>query len=358
MSLDTAHLASLRWPADRAHAWRRHTGWLLGCNYTPRHAANQLELWQAPTWRPDLIAQELDWAAALGFNSLRLFLHHLAWQQDPPGFLHRLDHFLTLAHARGIGIIPVFFDSCWHPLPKPGPQRPPEPFVHNSAWLQSPGRHLLLTGTFPSLEPYVTAVLHHFKNDSRIHAWDLWNEPSNPSGHYAGRELPRAQKCALVEDALRLTLLWARRVAPAQPLTVGLWFNDFFGGTPPSLVELQIVASDIISFHSYERPSVLLDLISRVSTHQRPLLCTEYMARPIGSTFAAILPILHHHGIGAFNWGFVDGATQTKFPWDSWDIPYHTDPTPWFHEILHPDGTPYCPDEARLIRHLASHPPA
>jgi hypothetical protein len=76
------------------------------------------------------------------------------------------------------------------------------------------------------------------------------------------------------------------------------------------------------------------------------------MARPTGSTFA-LLPMAKQERVGMYNWGFVVGKTQTHLPWDSWQRPYvREQPAVWFHEVLHPDGTPYLQAEADLIRRL------
>jgi len=47
------------------------------------------------------------------------------------------------------------------------------------------------------------------------------------------------------------------------------------------------------------------------------------------------------------------GKTQTYLPWESWEHPYIlSQPPVWFHEVLHPDGTPYRQAEMDLIRRL------
>lgn len=77
------------------------------------------------------------------------------------------------------------------------------------------------------------------------------------------------------------------------------------------------------------------------------------MARSVGSTFDAILPIANQERVGAINWGFVAGKTQTYLPWDSWERPYVINQPPvWFHEVLRPDGKPYREAELNLIRDL------
>src|SRR4051812_11550181 len=75
------------WPAEKANAWYREKPWLVGCNYIPSTAINQLEMWQADTFDPDTIDRELGWAEGLGFTSVRVFLHDIPWKQDSKGFL-------------------------------------------------------------------------------------------------------------------------------------------------------------------------------------------------------------------------------------------------------------------------------
>src|SRR5262245_50795470 len=113
------------WPAGKANRWLERQGWLAGCNYLPATAINQLEMWQADTFDSDTIDRELGYAEHLGFNSLRVFLHHLLWEQDAKGFLQRMDRFLDLAAKHKIGVMFVLFDSCWDPHPRLG--KPPAP---------------------------------------------------------------------------------------------------------------------------------------------------------------------------------------------------------------------------------------
>jgi len=93
--------------------------------------------------------------------------------------------------------------------------------------------------------------------------------------------------------------------------------------------------------------------VAWLKQHNRPVICTEFMARPVGSTFDAVLPIGKEEKVGMINWGFVAGKTQTYLPWNSWQHPYVLDqPAVWHHEVLRPDGTPYRKAEVDLIRQL------
>src|SRR5687767_8908657 len=121
----TAPAAAVQWTPERARAWADSTGWLVGSNFAPSTAINQLEMWQAETWDPATIDRELGLAESLGFNSMRVFLHHIPWQQDSAGFLRRIDELLSIADRHGIRVMPVLFDGVWDPHPRAGAQRAP-----------------------------------------------------------------------------------------------------------------------------------------------------------------------------------------------------------------------------------------
>jgi len=344
-----------RWTEARAKAWYGQQGWLVGSNYIPSDAVNELEMWQAPTFNPQEIDRELGWAEGIGMNTMRVFLHDQLWRQDPDGFRQRIDAFLTIASRHHIRTIFVLFDSCWDPNPKLGPQRPPIPGVHNSGWVQSPGAaELTHLSDYPGLEAYVRALLEAFAHDPRILAWDLWNEPDNNNDlSYKKEEPPNKQEIVL--KLLPQVFAWARAAHPDQPLTSGVWRGDWSDPAALSPTErIQIEQSDIITFHSYGWPEEFEKRIQGLEQYHRPILCTEYMARGVGSLIETILPIAKKHNVGAINWGFVAGRTQTYLPWDSWERPYIlTQPAVWFHDLFRGDGTPYRQSEVQLIHSLA-----
>jgi Cellulase (glycosyl hydrolase family 5) len=349
--------AAGRWSEAQAADWYARQGFLVGANYVPATAINQLEMWQADSFDPKRIDLELGWAAAIGMNTMRVFLHDLAYQRDPEGFLRRVDQFLAIAQRHRIRPMLVLFDSVWDPFPAVGPQRPPRPGVHNSGWVQGPGKVALEDPAhWPRLETYVKAVVSRFKDDARVLAWDLWNEVDNTNDP-AYASLEPKNKAELVNALLPQVFAWARESAPTQPLTSGLWR----GGDWSRLSELsaidrvQLALSDVITFHSYDPPAQLEARIRQLQVYKRPLICTEYMARGNGSTFQGSLPLLKQHNVGAINWGLVQGKAQTHLPWDSWRRPYvDREPAVWFHEVFRNDGTPYDASETALIRSLTT----
>ncbi|MFN8018726.1 MAG: cellulase family glycosylhydrolase [Acidimicrobiales bacterium] len=343
-----------RWSVEQASAWGDRVGWLLGSNFTPSTAGNQLELWQAATFDPATIDRELGWAAeVVGMNSIRLFLHDLAWLVDPTGFLDRLDRVLDLAAGHGISTMPVLFDGIWDPDPRPGPQRLPRPGIHNSTWVQGPGAAVLADRTrWPSLRDYVDAVVGRFGGDERVVAWDLFNEPDSPNPAWAHRD--PARKRELVADLVEQVWDWAVDVGPDQPLTVGVYESPHRHPERASRVaRTALERSDVISFHSYAAADGLRQAIQGLRAHGRPLVCTEWMGRPTSPVQLA--EVLQAEGVGAYVWGLVDGRTQTRHSWTSW-IRRDRPDRGWFHELLHPDGTPYDEAEAALLRRLSPRP--
>ena len=350
-------VARNRWTEAQANSWYAKQPWLVGANYTPASAINQLEMWQAETWDPARIDHELGLAQGIGMNTMRVFLHDQLWTQDPQGFRQRIDAFLAIAQRRGIKPLFVLFDSCWDPEPKLGPQHPPIPGVHNSGWVQGPGMTGLRDQSrYPAYKAYVQGVIGAFGNDDRVLGWDVWNEPDNPAEQYRGQE----GKEPLVRRLLAQVFAWARETEPSQPLTSGVWWHDNWtpsGGKLTPMESLQLGQSDVVSFHDYGWPENFEGRIRQLLPYGRPILCTEYMARGNGSTFDGSLPIAKRYNVAAINWGFVDGKTQTRLPWDSWKKPYTLEePTIWFHEVFRADGTPYRPAETNLIRATAAAP--
>lgn len=341
-----------RWTEAEANAWYDKQPWLVGANFIPSDAINELEMFQATTFNPELNDKELGMAESIGMNTARVFLQDQLWEQDPEGFKKRLDQFLTIAAKHHIRPLLVLFDSCWENNPHLGPQHPPIPGVHNSGWVQSPGKERLLGHKYEAkLKAYVQGVVGAFANDDRILGWDIWNEPDNKGGD---KQEDVNAKVERVNELLPKAFSWARSANPTQPLTSGVWTGDWSSPEKESeTTKIQLSESDVISFHDYNWPEAFEQRIKSLQPLHRPLICTEYMARGNGSTFDTILPIAKRYHVAAMNWGFVAGKTQTYFPWDSWDHPYvRTQPTVWFHEVFKQDDTPYRQEEVDLIREL------
>jgi Cellulase (glycosyl hydrolase family 5) len=341
------------WTRQEAKQWYAKQPWLVGCNFIPSTAINQLEMWQADSFDPKTIDRELGWASGIGMNTVRVYLHDLLWQQDAAGFSKRINVFLTIAAKHHIKPLFVLFDSCWDPFPKPGKQRAPKPGVHNSGWVQSPGYAALTDkAQYPRLKKYVTGVVGKFANDKRVLGWDVWNEPDNTNTSSYGK-VELENKEAYVLPLLKQAFDWARSVNPSQPLTSAVWKGDWSAPDKLTPIEaVQLTQSDIISFHNYDNAAEFEKRITWLLAYDRPMICSEYMARGNNSFFKTTLPVAKKYHIGAINWGLVDGKTQTKYAWDSWSVHYPGEPPLWFHEIFHKDGKPYIAGEVTFIKNI------
>jgi hypothetical protein len=352
--------AAGRWTPAQANDWYKNQPWPVGCDFIPSTAINQLEMWQPETFDPATIDRELGLGESLGFNTVRVFLHVLPWSKDREKFFANVDKFLEIADQHKVRPMIVLFDGVWDPDPQSGPQNRPRVGVHNSGWVQSPGRVILADNAKQdALKPYVTSVISRYANDKRVLAWDLFNEPDNLNGNSYG-PLELKNKDAVAARLVKLSFEWAREVNPKQPLTVCLWGPAPQWDQPETLNQVHRAAvelSDIISFHDYGNTDSMARRISQLRKYERPLFCTEYMARGNGSTFQAILPLLKKEKVAAYCWGLVDGKTQTKYPWATWQMPILGEPNPWHHDIFYSVGKPYRESEVQLIRSLTGATP-
>lgn len=322
--------------------------WMVGANFIPSTAVNELQMWQVQDYDQATIERELGYAKNLGFNTMRVFLHNLLYDPSNPGvFLNSIDGFLNTTSSMDIGVMLVLLDSCWNADPALGTQPDPIPGVHNSQWVQAPGK-ALVTGPFAdfqaAVEPYVTGVVSRFQQDPRVIAWDVWNEPDN-SGYTSDQITP----------LLSAVFDWVDAVGPMQPATTPLWqghnhWSKFDSLT--SLQQLQITRSGVISFHHYDTVELLHRAVEQLVGYDKPLVCTEYMARSAKSYFNPNMGFLQQAGVDAYNWGLVSGLTQTIYPWDSDVKPYTEEPDPWFHDIMTADGVCKYPDEYTYIRNI------
>ena len=324
------------WSKESANAWYKKQGWLVGCDYIPSTAINQLEMWQAETFDLATIDKELGWAENIGFNVVRVYLHDLAWQADAAGFRQRMNQFLQTAANHKIKVLFTLFDDCWNPNPAIGKQPEPKPGIHNSGWVRSPHMEVHNDSTqWDRLQRYVTDIIFTYRDDPRILMWDLYNEPGN--SNYGLTSLPLLKK----------VFEWAWAIRPSQPLTVATWFDN------KTYNDWQLTHSDVITFHNYSSPENLEKEILEKQKTGRPLICSEYMARTRNSTFRGNLPVFKKYNVGAINWGFVSGKTNTIYAWDT-PMPDGAEPKVWFHDIFRKDGTPYSEEEIRIIKELTN----
>lgn len=351
-----------RWSIDKANRWWAETGWICGFNFLPSSAVNFLEMWHRDTFDRATIARELGWASDLGFTALRVNLHYLVWKHDPDGLIERLDWLMAMSDALGLRTVPCFFDDCGFGgfEASYGPQPDPVPGVHNSRAVASPGRAALLDGSdWDGYETYLRAVIRAFRTDRRVLFWDLYNEPGNrmifgPEASEIYEPDFSHRSLALMRDAF----VWARDEAPIQPLTVAAWVTPAPGSAADpyqtAIDQAALSLSDIVTFHAYWDSPKVQRFIAYLQRMDRPMLCTEWMARPVGSRIDDQLALFKSSNVGCFQWGLVKGRTQTNLPWPSDLVAQHggvADRSVWFHDLFDEDGTAYDPGEIRVLRH-------
>lgn len=377
-----------RWTEERINAWYDELPWLVGCNYYPATAINQIDMWQASTWDSDRIDLELGWAASIGMNTLRVYLHDLVWADDEEGLYERMDKFLNICQSHGIRPFFVFFDDCHFPNPKLGVQPLPVRAYHNSGWVNSPARELAIRYANDQATPeevarlkgYVQETMRKFKGDERVLMWELYNEPGRGNG-LDGDMGSTNVKRSIGEQSNKLVYdswVWAREVNPSQPI-----MSNSSGSIGKRNVSINRANSDLHSIHSYggdkrrnlDATERLRAEILEYQKDNRPVMVTEWLARDKGSVVEESLPLMKEMNAGAINWGFVAGKSATIWNWDSrrnaegkrrsvnqeraaGNVIQPGEPMPepeiWFHDLLRFDGTPYDPAEIELFKELTS----
>ena len=368
-----------RWSAEKANAWYAKQPWLVGCNYYPATAINQIEMWQAATFDPKTIDKELGRAEAMGMNTLRVYLHDLVWADDERGLYRRMDQFLDICKKHGIRPFFTFFDDCHNPNPQLGQQPLPVKAWHNSGWVTCPARDVAVRfaegkatpAEVARLRGYIQGTMKRFKNDDRVLFWELYNEPGRGSGGGGDMTATINTKTVMGDKSSKLVYqswVWAREVSPSQPVS---------SCTAGSVGEMNIAVnranSDIHSIHCYLPAPQLRSRILEYRKDGRPVLVTEWLARTKGSTVAECLPVMKELGAGAINWGFVSGKSGTIWPWSSHTGPDgkslsvkakreagevvkpgepFPEPVLWFHDLYRMDGTPFDPKEIEVFKRL------
>jgi hypothetical protein len=330
-------LTELRWSPERAEKYIKDLGVIRGCNYVPAYCYSYIEMWQ--NYREETIKRELTYAKRIGINSLRIFMATCQWQTRKEETYANLDKFLTLASSMGFSIMMTLQPNrCVRPGSTPKLDNPFiihfRPSVHDGGWDYENSYELQQDFSKwgelrDSVYNFVYETVSRYKDDSRIAIWDLYNEAAASCGE-------------IVECVFEA----GRNVNPQQPLTACWQAWDL---------------SDVGTFHCYMQPGkttayesgmvsglTFQQEIDRMVEMGRPILCTEFLARPFGNELANVLPIYAEKHIGWYLWGLCAGAAQYQFPW-GWPEG-SPEPKRWFHCLLYPDGTPFDATEIPLIQ--------
>lgn len=350
-----------RWTKEQARHWQEKHGWLVGFNYLPRTAGNWIEMWQEEDFAAGIINQELGWAAAVGYNCLRTNLSYQVWADDREGLHQRLEDFLALCNKHAISVILTLMDDCEFSDQPPTTGKQPAPLegIHNSIALGSPGRRFVCQpNLWPKLEHYIKDIIETYQQDERVICWDLYNEPTNRMVFSTKKDADYLKRFpeSFSHDLMIQTFQWAREINPSQPLTVAAWKtlddnSDYQFHFDNDTDQLALSLSDIITFHGYTSNEEMQKMIAAMKAHERPIMCTEWMARHANSTIKQQLPLLKRHHVSCFQWGLVNGRTQTHIPWPHIKVD-NMEKHLWFHDLLYADGTPYDNEEIAVLKQL------
>ena len=347
------------WSKEKAWKWYNEHNWIRGCNFMGSDCANRIDQWQELGFeeRIQTAEEELKLAAETGFNSIRIILEFIVWDQQHDGFMERLERYIATAWKYGISCMIVFGNDCMPP--KNEFWKPLKLGVQTYDWGYHGGRKSSQHSRFDAMgyhlldEPeiaerhyqWVREIIETYKNDERIILWDLYNEPG------AANRQPVTMK------HLKKFFEIAREIDPIQPLTSALWRGDqILSGKYDELHVFMAENSDIISYHNYNEYEVNIRMIKRLKEFGRPIVNSEWLGRCLHNTVQEMFPLFYLEKIGCFNWGFVAGKYQTYEPWNATWQDYEANPsmnvdfTKWFHDLYRPNLHPYDPKEIELIR--------
>ena len=334
-SIAQAQKTAKQWTPEKAWQWYNSNEWICGFNYIPSNAINYTAMWDKTSFSPDLIDRELALAAGTGFNAVRVVIQFIVWENDPKYFKDTFTRFLSICAKYKIKVMPAFFDDCVFGTnidPNLGLQ--PEPFEgwYAWAWSPSPG-HTIGSDTtnLPRLEKYIKDIIKTYKDNPSILLWDLYNEPTN-SG-MGSKSLP------LVKSVFK----WAREINPSQPVSIAVWNGN------KELNDIIYANADVTTFHNYNPRPAVEKMVQELKMQKRPIICTEWLNRPRGSTVEGVLPLFAAEKIGCLHWGLVNGKTQTDLPWGHrpGDGPYTRI---WQHDLYTTDFQMYSPYELQLFK--------
>jgi hypothetical protein len=211
-----------------AKAFGRDWSKVRGFNYQPSYGSSGFELWQR--FDPTAIDREL----ALGrkyfprMNALRWWLSWDSFKRNPKRFADRFETTLTLASKHGAVVMPVLFNR-WHDAVLDYGGTYIDHFLPGVSWVQTPGL----------FDEFMDRIVGGHKDDPRILAWDLCNEPYSYG-------CPREKIPQIVETEtawLRGLYQKCKALGAKAPVTVGI-----HPGVPLAMVE---PFADLLSIHPY-----------------------------------------------------------------------------------------------------------
>lgn len=347
----------MKWTKERAWEWYNARTWIRGCNYMSADCANRIDQWQSYGFeeRLETTEKELALMAELGYNSVRLILEFIVWDEEHDSFLERFERYISLCSKYGISCMIVLANDCMRPkgleVNSLGEQKVDWGYhggrkMSQHGKLSGMGHHVLdEPDKAPRYFEMVREIVERYKDDERIIMWNIYNEVGN--SHRWQVSMPNLKKIFEI----------VREIDPIQPLTCETF--SLGEGEIEDITEVEKYAleqSDIISYHNYGTYDINIRIIKKLKRFGRPILCTEWLARCLDNNIQEMFPLFYLEKIGCYNWGFVAGKYQTYEPWNSVWENYDENPdlkwdfTKWFHDLYRPNHRPYDPKEIEIIK--------
>lgn len=349
-----------RWSETQIKEWYNKLPWLTGSNFLPSNVINRFDMYQSYQSEEHLKVAEVELAKAyeLGFNFVRLWTDFDCYYVDRNSYLSILDRYISICDKYHQKVMIVLaheedlpYGDKFVPQKQTGPQK--KLYTHFNRNYEEYNKHfserkhyLEYQETKELYIQMVNDIVSKYRNDNKIIAWNIINEPGITIGD---------RSIGIIKDLFNIV----RGLDPIQPLCVDIWRNINDDGTFQSEAEtIGYQLSDFISFHSYSPFPSFERRIELLKNHyNRPIVVTEWLHRINHNNIEDIYPYLHDNKIGSCIWGFVNGDTFTDEPWDILWEQYEKgnteyDFTKWQHNILRRNLLPYDPKEIKLIKKI------
>ncbi len=284
--------------------------WIKGANYIPSYARNSVEIWR--DYDKDIVEKELGYAKRLGLNSVRVFLSHVVYKNDPSKFLENLLHLVRFSNTLGIYTMPVVWDSCF---------REDEPTIDldDNRWYPNPGVMYLTEEHWDGQKEYAMDIINLLDNEPGLLMWDIHNEPTVTTyiEEYTGKEL---------EEHTRIIWTYVKH------------YCDFFRENSNSFVtvgtakpaDIDIIADhcDVLSFHDYSHTKGQVDSEFKLAKklgekYGKAVFCSEMSCNSRANPYDITIEIANNNELGYFMWELMIGRSF----WND------------RHGIVYPDGT-------------------
>jgi hypothetical protein len=272
---------------------------IRGAIYIPSRAYNAYQMWR--DYNPEEVERDLDYALKVNLNSLRTWFSYEFWLEDPEALKQNFNHFLQASSKRGIRILPSLFEKVGI---QPTQEALEDQDPLTAVCVMSPSREIFENPErYNETKQYVQWYMEHFRDDERLLAIEVMNEPIEPMRLKFARAMLQA----------------AGEQKGSLPLTIGcIDIEDYI-----YFLDLEI---DILQHHmnfpsSVERVETRLQKLEKVAqVLDKPVWLTEWQRireggngwgdNPVAGdewqpNYAPYARLLESYSVGTFFWSLM-----------------------------------------------------